>query len=70
VRLEDGLGWEQICPFLGHKIPEVRYPRGNDPKEFSKEIEKYLRQGLLPLAATAAAVVVPLMAIASWQTQA
>lgn len=32
--LEDGFGWEQICPHLGKPIPEQRYPRGNAPKEF------------------------------------
>ncbi|CAJ2513936.1 Uu.00g020550.m01.CDS01 [Anthostomella pinea] len=34
VRLEDGLGWEQICPFLELPIPETKYPRGNEPLEF------------------------------------
>jgi hypothetical protein len=33
-RLEDGFGWEEICPFLGKPIPETPYPRGNAPKEF------------------------------------
>ena len=34
VKLEDGLGWEQICSFTGDKIPAVPYPRGNEPKDF------------------------------------
>lgn len=37
VRLEDGLGWEQICPFMGIDIPHTPYPRGNIPGEFHKK---------------------------------
>lgn len=37
VRLEDGLGWEQICPFIGVDIPAQPYPRGNVPTEFHKK---------------------------------
>ncbi|KAL5362709.1 P-loop containing nucleoside triphosphate hydrolase protein [Aspergillus floccosus] len=43
VKLEDGLGWEQICPFLGLPIPEQKYPRGNDPDTFKKIVEDYLQ---------------------------
>ncbi|KAI1298206.1 hypothetical protein F5Y03DRAFT_386710 [Xylaria venustula] len=42
ARLEDGFGWEQICPFLGHPIPETRYPRGNAPQEFQKMADDIL----------------------------
>jgi hypothetical protein len=38
VKLEDGLGWDQICLFLGEKIPDEAYPAGNDPDEFGKMI--------------------------------
>lgn len=34
IKLEDGLGWEQICPFIGDEIPSIPYPRGNEPKDF------------------------------------
>lgn len=34
VNLEDGLGWEQVCPFLEMPIPDEKYPRGNTPEEF------------------------------------
>jgi len=42
IKLEDGLGWTQICPFLGHKVPEMPYPRGNDPKEFGRLVNEYM----------------------------
>ncbi|KAI0017055.1 P-loop containing nucleoside triphosphate hydrolase protein [Xylariomycetidae sp. FL0641] len=56
VKLEDGLGWEEICPFLGHPVPAQRYPRGNDPQEFSKLIRSYMTKGLLPILAVGLAV--------------
>ncbi|GKZ35039.1 hypothetical protein AbraIFM66950_005479 [Aspergillus brasiliensis] len=42
VKLEDGLGWDEICPFLDVPIPEEKYPRGNEPDKFHKIIEDYL----------------------------
>ena len=33
-RLEDGFGWDEICPFLGKDIPTQKYPKGNAPGEF------------------------------------
>jgi hypothetical protein len=42
VKLEDGFGWGQICPFLGKEIPDVPYPRGNDPREFHKLVSNHL----------------------------
>lgn len=31
IRLEDGLGWEQICLFLDVPIPEDENPGHNEP---------------------------------------
>ncbi|RAL05402.1 uncharacterized protein BO80DRAFT_461268 [Aspergillus ibericus CBS 121593] len=60
VRLEDGLGWEQICPFLDVPIPEQKYPRGNEPNVFHKIVEKYLdprvKAAMINLGTTVAAV--------------
>ncbi|KIX05113.1 uncharacterized protein Z518_05985 [Rhinocladiella mackenziei CBS 650.93] len=30
LRLEDGLGWNEICPYLGKPIPDVKYPQGQE----------------------------------------
>ncbi|RWA11229.1 hypothetical protein EKO27_g3881 [Xylaria grammica] len=64
ARLEDGFGWEQICPFLGHPIPEARYPRGNAPQEFQKMADELLmprirRAGLMALSA----ILIPALSI-------
>ncbi|KAJ8119944.1 hypothetical protein ONZ43_g3220 [Nemania bipapillata] len=67
AKLEDGFGWEQICPFLGHQIPEARYPRGNAPQEFHKMGNEILgprirRAGLMAVSAA----VVPILSISIW----
>lgn len=46
MRLEEGLGWEQVCPFLGLEIPDTPYPRGNDPDEFAKIAGGFLKPGI------------------------
>ncbi|KAK5634861.1 hypothetical protein RRF57_010574 [Xylaria bambusicola] len=67
AKLEDGFGWEQLCPFLGHPIPETRYPRGNAPKEFQKMADDLLvprvrKAGLMALSA----VLVPTLSVGAW----
>lgn len=43
IKLEEGLGWEQICPFLDLQIPDEKYPRGNEPEKFQKLLEDHLK---------------------------
>ncbi|KAH9903766.1 hypothetical protein F4778DRAFT_790850 [Xylariomycetidae sp. FL2044] len=67
AKLEDGFGWEQICPFLGHEIPATRYPRGNAPAEFKAMGEQILAPRMLrALAILASAVVVPSLSVGAW----
>jgi len=66
VKLEDGLGWEQICPFLGHAIPEEPYPRGNDPNEFGKLVEGFMMKNWLKAFAAYSAVLVPILGVGIW----
>ncbi|KAI0144628.1 hypothetical protein GGR57DRAFT_517775 [Xylariaceae sp. FL1272] len=40
VKLEDGLGWEQICPFLKAPIPDMPYPRIHDSEDFLKRFQE------------------------------
>ncbi|KAG6020786.1 hypothetical protein E4U41_002726 [Claviceps citrina] len=41
-RLEDGLGWEQICPFLGIPIPDEPFPDANVQENFGKGVFGWL----------------------------
>ncbi|OAP54626.1 hypothetical protein AYL99_11074 [Fonsecaea erecta] len=54
VKLEDGLGWEQICPFLGKPVPKgVTYPKGVEHTEVKdKLIVPLVRNAMMKLALT------------------
>ncbi|KAJ2978771.1 hypothetical protein NQ176_g3631 [Zarea fungicola] len=67
VMLEDGFGWEEICPFLGVPIPNEKYPRGNAPAEFDKLLGSFIGGRLLSVGFKAVgSVVVPAVAIGAW----
>ncbi|KAI1318219.1 hypothetical protein F5Y16DRAFT_392159 [Xylariaceae sp. FL0255] len=66
-KLEDGFGWEQICPFLGHPIPEQRYPRGNAPEEFKRMAAEVLEPGMKKAGAIAlSSILIPLASVGAW----
>ncbi|KAI0594813.1 hypothetical protein F4775DRAFT_419638 [Biscogniauxia sp. FL1348] len=67
AKLEDGFGWEEICPFLGVETPAVRYPKGNAPGEFKKLADnlfgpKFARFGAIAVTA----ILVPVVSVAVW----
>ncbi|OTB06452.1 hypothetical protein M426DRAFT_111065 [Hypoxylon sp. CI-4A] len=33
-KLEDGFGWDEICPYLGVPVPDAKWPSLNTPEEF------------------------------------
>ncbi|KAG5926551.1 hypothetical protein E4U42_003174 [Claviceps africana] len=45
-RLEDGLGWEQICPFLELPIPDQPFPDANVPEFFKKRVGNRFKPGI------------------------
>lgn len=42
IQLEDGLGWETICPFLGLPVPDQAYPDRNEPEKFQVLVEGFI----------------------------
>ncbi|KAH8681036.1 P-loop containing nucleoside triphosphate hydrolase protein [Xylariales sp. PMI_506] len=66
VVLEEGLGWEEICPFLGLPIPEEEYPRGNDPLEFKGIVEDCLAPGIKKALFSTGAALVGTLSIGAW----
>ncbi|MBE3044286.1 hypothetical protein IMZ48_17300 [Candidatus Bathyarchaeota archaeon] len=66
VKLEDGLGWDEICPFLGDRVPGVPYPRANDPAEFKKLMMAVLAVHWRRTIAGYAAVLAPAVAVGVW----
>lgn len=66
VKLEDGLGWEQICPFLDLPIPDEEYPRGNEPGEFQAIVEGWMKPWIQAAAGKLGAVVVPVLGVVGY----
>jgi hypothetical protein len=66
VKLEDGLGWEQICPFLGVDIPREPYPHANDPKEFEKMVHGFMTTAWTRSFKRWAALWTPVIGIGIW----
>lgn len=65
--LEDGFGWEQICPRLGKPIPDQQYPRGNAPKEFKDLTMRLLGPSFKKAAAiVVTTVLVPIVGFSAW----
>lgn len=66
VNLEDGLGWEEICPFLGHEIPDVPYPRTNNPQMFKAITNKVLRDSNRRATVRMVTMVAPVVGVLVW----
>lgn len=58
-RLEDGLGWEQICPFLEIPIPDEPFPKPNDQENFKKEVGGWMNPRIQSAMLKLGALVVP-----------
>ncbi|KAH8891102.1 hypothetical protein GQ53DRAFT_648852 [Thozetella sp. PMI_491] len=66
IKLEDGLGWEQICPFLGTAIPDADYPGKNDPAEFEAQLKAFVEPKVRNAILKAGAVAAPIVGGAVW----
>lgn len=67
LKLEEGLGWEQICPFLGLPVPDTEYPRvRNEPETFQRAISGYLWRRARVAAFRLGALALPISVIAGY----
>ncbi|KAL0933490.1 uncharacterized protein CTRU02_212453 [Colletotrichum truncatum] len=66
IRLEDGLGWEQICSFLGHEVPDVPYPRVNEAEQFQKMVMRDMLLSWTKTSLKIASVIVPIVGASVW----
>lgn len=65
--LEEGFGWNQICPWLGKPIPHEPYPQGNSPKEFDALMSGLLTPKFVTFGALVLTVVViPVISFGAW----
>ncbi|KAG6152619.1 hypothetical protein E4U37_003738 [Claviceps purpurea] len=60
-RLEDGLSWEQICPFLGIPIPDEPFPDANVQENFKKVVGGWMAPGVQSAVLRLGAVMVPML---------
>ncbi|CAG8253674.1 unnamed protein product [Penicillium salamii] len=68
IRLEDGLGWENICPFLGLPVPEQAYPDRNEPGKMQQLTQEMFKPMLVTAVIKLSAFVVPAVGITWWAT--
>ncbi|KAI0549777.1 P-loop containing nucleoside triphosphate hydrolase protein [Xylaria curta] len=65
VKLEDGFGWNELCPYLGVPIPDTPWPSLNNPEEFQavvgSKMKKATSRGMAGLAS-----IVAIAAVAMW----
>ncbi|KAJ5619816.1 hypothetical protein N7510_003800 [Penicillium lagena] len=66
IQLEDGLGWEDICPFLGVPIPSADYPGRNEPEKFQGLVQGFITPLITAAALRLSVVAVPTVAVLGW----
>ena len=66
IKLEEGLGWEQVCEYLGHDIPDVEYPPHNVPNEVMDILSGILQPGLRKAKIILAAAGFVALSTAAW----
>jgi hypothetical protein len=66
IHLEDGLGWEQICPFLGVPIPNEDYPDRNQPARFQAIAQGFLQPLVRAAMTRFASIAVPSLGVLGW----
>ncbi|KAK2612655.1 hypothetical protein QQS21_001271 [Conoideocrella luteorostrata] len=60
-RLEDGLGWEQLCPFLEVPIPDQKFPDANVQENFKRILGDWMAPRVQSAMFKLGAVVVPVL---------
>lgn len=66
ITLENGVDWEDICPFLGLPIPDEPYPMPNDPANFKKMVDGFLKPRMRAAIIRLGAVALPALGVAGW----
>lgn len=66
IKLEEGLDWEQICPYLGHDIPDVEYEKPNSANEVRDLMSQAVRPGILEAEAILGAGAAAIIGIGIW----
>lgn len=66
IKLEDGLDWSKICPFLEVDVPKVEYPDRNEPEKFQALVQGALQPYINAALLRMSVVAVPTIGVAGW----
>ncbi|KAI1386597.1 P-loop containing nucleoside triphosphate hydrolase protein [Hypoxylon trugodes] len=65
-KLEDGFGWDEICPYLGVPVPDTPWPSLNTPEEFHEIGAPKIKAALMKGFVATTSIIVPIVAVGIW----
>ncbi|KAL7627785.1 hypothetical protein AAE478_001980 [Parahypoxylon ruwenzoriense] len=65
-KLEDGFGWEQVCPYLGVPVPNFDWPSRNTPEEFFEITGPKLKMAFVKGLIGTTSILAPFVAAGIW----
>jgi hypothetical protein len=66
ITLENGVDWEDICPFLALPVPDESYPIPNDPANFKNLVDGFLKPRMKAALLRLSAVALPTLGAVGW----
>ncbi|KAI1823871.1 P-loop containing nucleoside triphosphate hydrolase protein [Xylaria intraflava] len=64
-KLEDGFGWNELCPYLGVPIPDLPWPSQHNTEQFKVVIEPRMRKAIFK-GMLGVATIVGVAAVGAW----
>ncbi|KAI1802035.1 P-loop containing nucleoside triphosphate hydrolase protein [Daldinia bambusicola] len=65
-KLEDGFGWNEICPYLGVPIPDEKWPSLNTPEEFGEIAGPKVKTAFMKGMFGTTSIIAPIVAAGVW----
>ncbi|KAH9908526.1 P-loop containing nucleoside triphosphate hydrolase protein [Xylariomycetidae sp. FL2044] len=62
-RLEDGFGWNEVCPYIGVPVPDMPWPSINRPDEFHTIAAPTFERAVKKTAMACISVLVPVLGV-------
>ncbi|KAI1470287.1 P-loop containing nucleoside triphosphate hydrolase protein [Daldinia caldariorum] len=65
-KLEDGFGWDEICPYLGVPVPDEKWPSLNTPEEFGEIANPKVKNAFMKGMFGTTSIIAPIVAAGVW----
>ncbi|KAI0844020.1 P-loop containing nucleoside triphosphate hydrolase protein [Daldinia vernicosa] len=65
-KLEDGFGWDEICPYLGVPVPDEEWPSLNTPEEFGEVVAPKFKAAFMKGIIGTTSIIAPIIAVGLW----